>query len=191
MGKVLHGLDMFHLALLTKDDHEGVTYEPPEPVPGAVNVSVTPNTESNTFFADNGAYEIFNSLGDIDVNMEVADLPLEMQKKIYGHQEEEGVQFASIEDTVAELALSFRAKVSTGGYRYYWFLKGKAQLLPNEYQTDEGNVTPQTAKLTLKFMPLQYNKRWKSQAEDKPDLNLGEKWFKEVVYKGDVLTPTP
>ncbi|GAA0434403.1 phage tail protein [Virgibacillus sp. AGTR] len=188
MGKVLHGLDMFHLALLTKDDKSGATYEPPEAVLGAVNVSVTPNTESNTFYADNGAYEIFNSLGDIDVSMEAADLPLELQKKIYGHQEEGGVQFASIEDITAELALAFRAKVSTGGYRYYWFLKGKAQLLPNEYQTDEGNVTPQTAKLTLKFMPLQFNKRWKAQAEDTADTNFKDTWFKQVIYNGDVLT---
>ncbi|QBP06945.1 major tail protein [Virgibacillus phage Mimir87] len=190
MGKVLHGLDMFHLALLTEDERDGVEYEAPEQVDGAVNVNVQPNTDSNTFYADNGAYAVLNSLGDIDVDMEVADLPFKLQKKIFGHKEENGIQFASTEDIAAQLALGFRAKTSGGGYRFYWFLKGQPELLPIEHQTDEGNATPQTAKLKLKFMPLQFNKRWKAQAETE-ELE-GADWFKEVVYKGDVIkNPTP
>ncbi|WP_339161815.1 major tail protein [Siminovitchia sp. FSL W7-1587] len=189
MGKVLHGLDMFHLALLTSDNATGVEYETPEAVLGAVNVNVQPNMESNPFYADNGVFTVLNSLGDIDVDMEAADLPFELQKKIFGHQEENGVQFASKDDISAELALGFRAKTSTGGYRFYWFLKGKPELLPIEHQTDEGNTTPQTAKLKLKFMPLQHNGRWKAQAES--DQLQGADWFKQVVYKGDILTPTP
>ncbi len=189
MGRVLHGLDMFHIAALIEDTAASVEYETPEPVPGAVNVNVQPNTESNTFFADNGAYAVLNSLGDIDVDMEVADLPLSAQKKIYGHKEENGVQFASKDDISIDLALGFRAKTSTGGYRFYWLLKGKAELIPIEHQTDEGNTTPQPAKVKLKFMPLQHNGRWKGQAES--EQLQGADWFKQVVYKGDVLTPVP
>lgn len=190
MGKVLHGLDMFHLALLTSDTTAGVEYDAPEAVLGAVNVSVQPNMESNPFYADNSVFTVLNSLGDIDVDMEAADLPFELQKKIFGHKEENGVQFASKDDISAELALGFRAKTSTGEYRFYWFLKGKPELLPIEHQTDEGNTTPQTAKLKLKFMPLQHNGRWKAQAESSEQLDAA-KWFKQVVYKGDILTPTP
>ncbi|MBS4198617.1 phage tail protein [Bacillus sp. FJAT-49732] len=190
MSKVLHGLDMFHIAELTEDTTTSVDYETPEPLLGAVNVNVQPNTESNTFYADNGAYAVLNSLGDIDVDVEVADLPFAMQKTIYGHTEENEVQFASKDDISIDLALGFRAKTSTGGYRFYWLLKGKAELIPIEHQTDEGNTTPQTAKIKLKFMPLQHNGRWKAQAESSEQLDAA-KWFKDVVYKGDILTSTP
>jgi phi13 family phage major tail protein len=187
---VLTGLDMFHIAELTKDDDAGVTYVAPEKLPGAVSVKVDPKTESTTVWADNSSHAVLNSLGDIDVEIEAADLPLELQKKIFGHTEENGVQFASINDETMELALGFRSKISSGGYRYYWFLKGKPELLPVEGKTEEGKPAPQTAKLKLKFMPLQFNGRWKGQAEDGTTFTQGNKWFEKVVYAGSVLTPT-
>jgi len=188
MSGILHGLDMFHLAILTEDTRAAINYEAPEALPGAVNVSVKPNAESESFYADNGAFDVFNSLGDIDVSMEVASLPLSVQKKIYGHKEENGVLFDSIEDKIENLALGFRAKLSTGGYRYYWLLKGKPQLLESEHQTDEGKTTPQPAKVALKFMPLQHNGRWRGKAEDGTTFTEGGKWFNKVVYEGAALT---
>jgi phi13 family phage major tail protein len=188
--KVLTGLDMFHIAELTEDDATSVTYAAPEKLPGAVNVKVDPKTESETVWADNSSYAVLNTLGDIDVEIEATDLPLALQKKIFGHTEENGVQFASINDKTIELALGFRSRLSTGGYRYYWFLKGKPELLPVEGKTEEGKPAPQTAKLKLKFMPLQYNGRWKGQAEDGTSFTQGGKWFEKVVYAGSVLTPT-
>lgn len=188
-GKVLSGLDMFHIALLKKDTLDAIEFDVPERLLGAVNVNVQPNTESNPFYADNGVFTVLNSMGDIDVDLEVADLPFSVQEKIYGHRKENGVLIANKDDVTAELALGFRSKISTGGYRFYWLLKGKPELLPTEHQTDEGNTTPQTAKVKMKFMPLQHNGDWKTQAESE-DLK-GADWFKQVVYKGDVLTPIP
>ncbi|CAM4416684.1 major tail protein [Bacillus manliponensis] len=192
MSKLLYGLDMFHLSELTADTVAGVTYEKPDHLPGGVSVKVDPKTESETIFADNGPYAVLNSMGDIDVEIEVVDLPLPMQKKIFGQTEENGVYFSSINDVTMELALGFRAKLSTGGYRYYWFLKGKSELLPIEGKTAEGKVTPQTSKLKMKFMPLQFNGRWKGEAEDGGTFTKGANWFKQVVYQESVLTtPTP
>lgn len=80
MGLV-HGLDMFHIAELTGDTTDAALFETPTKLEGAVNVKVDPKTESTTFWADNSAYDVINSLGDIDVDLEVADLPLTMQKR--------------------------------------------------------------------------------------------------------------
>ncbi|MFC0188235.1 major tail protein [Fictibacillus aquaticus] len=190
MGKLIHGLDMFHIAELTADTIAAATYETPEKLDGAVNVKVDPKTDSETHYADNGAYEVLNSMGDIDVELEATDLPLELQKKLFGHTEENGVQFASIDDVAIELALGFRAKISTGGYRYYWLLKGKPELLPTEHKTDEAKKNVQTSKLKMKFMPLKHNGRWKGQVEDSATFTQGADWFKQVVYKGEALPPT-
>ncbi|MCY8123238.1 phage tail protein [Bacillus spizizenii] len=191
MGKTIHGLDMFHIALLKEDSLERLEYETPERLPGAVNVSVDPKSEQNPFYADNGTYDIINSLGDIDVDMELADLPLEIQERIYGLEEENGVQFSSKNDQAAYLALAFRAKVSNSdSYRYYWLLKGMPSLLPTEHKTDEGSADPQTTKVTLKFMPVDYGKkRWKAQAQDGVKTFMGgAEWFKQVVHEGSSLS---
>ena len=188
MGLV-HGLDMFHIAELTGDTTDAALFETPTKLEGAVNVKVDPKTESTTFWADNSAYDVINSLGDIDVDLEVADLPLTMQKKIYNMNEVNGVQFSNKDDQPINLALGFRAKVSSGGYRYYWLLKGKPELLPIEHKTDEGKADPQTSKIKLKFMPLQHNGNWKAQAETEQLKGLD--WFKEVIYDESQLNSTP
>ncbi|KEP24768.1 hypothetical protein BA70_17690 [Bacillus zhangzhouensis] len=91
-----------------------------------------------------------------------------MQNKIFGHKVENGISFASSDDKAIFLAFGFRAKTSTGGHRFYWFLKGLPELMANENKTTEGKADPETAKFKAGFMTLQNKKgknRWKAQAE--------------------------
>ncbi|GIN59243.1 hypothetical protein J8TS2_35620 [Lederbergia ruris] len=180
MTKLVHGLDQFHIAVLTKDTKESVEYEAPQSLIGAVDVSVTPNVDSNTKYADNGAFAVLTNLSDIDVSMTVVDLPQDIQSLIFGQKQEGDVVFSSIDDQAVELALGFRAKIQDGGHRYYWLLKGKPELLPINHQTDEGNVESQDAQLNIKFMPLQHNGNWKAQMDSKTV--TADKWFADVVY---------
>ncbi|MCY8517940.1 major tail protein [Bacillus atrophaeus] len=188
MGKVLSGLDMFHIAEVLKDTKDELKFSAPEELPGAVNMKIDPKSEQEVFYADNVAYATVNSLGDIDGDMEVADLPLDMQSRIFGKQVEKGIHFSSADDKTLEIALGFRAKLSTGGYRYYWVLKGTPELVPVEHKTDEGKATPQTAQVKIKFMPLTNVKdgkrRWDAKAEEGNGVNA-ETWFKQVVYNAD------
>ncbi|KRG15615.1 major tail protein [Virgibacillus soli] len=180
MSNLVHGLDQFHIAVLTKDTKELVQYEAPQSLIGAVDVSVTPNVDSNTKYADNGAFAVLNNLSDIDVSMTVVDLPQEIQTLIFGQKQEGEVVFSGVDDEAVELALGFRAKIQGGGSRFYWLLKGKPELLPINHQTDEGNVESQDAQLNIKFMPLQHNGNWKAQLDSKTV--TANKWFADVVY---------
>lgn len=117
MGKVLSGLDMFHIAEVLKDTKDELKFSDPQELPGAVNLKIDPKSEQEVFYADNVAYATVNSLGDIDGEMEVADLPLDMQSRIFGKQVENGIHFSSADDKTLEIALGFRAKLSTGGDR--------------------------------------------------------------------------
>ncbi|ATH95176.1 major tail protein [Bacillus glycinifermentans] len=189
MGQTIYGLDMFHCAEVVQDDEESLKFGTPIKIPGAVSIKVDPKSEQTKFWADNGVYDIFNSMGDIDLEAEMADLPLKLQNKIYGHTEENGVSFASAEDKAIHLAFGFRAKKSTGGYRYYWFLKGLPELMAIESKTTEDKADPESAKFKVGFMPLQNPKgkrRWKAQAEDSDTFN-GEGWFNQVVYDGSAF----
>ncbi|MED2945287.1 phage tail protein [Bacillus swezeyi] len=186
MVPTIYGLDMFHYAEVIQDDKKDLIFGKPESIPGAVNVKVDPKSEQTKFWADNGVFDSFNSMGDIDFEAEMADLPLDIQNKIYGHQVENGVSFASGDDQAIYLAFGFRAKISTGGYRYYWLLKGLPELLGTEGKTKEEKVDPQSTKFKVGFQELQNpkgKKRWKAQAEDSDTFN-GEGWFDQVVYDG-------
>ncbi|AVI46770.1 MULTISPECIES: major tail protein [Bacillus] len=189
MGQTIYGLDMFHYAVVVQDDEKDLKFGIPERIPGAVSIKVDPKSEQTKFYADNGVYDIFNSMGDIDLEAEMADLPMSVQKKIYGHTEENGVSFGSADDQAIHLAFGFRSKKSTGGYRYYWFLKGLPELMPIESKTTEDKADPESAKFKVSFMPLQSPKgkrRWKAQAEDSETFN-GENWFNQVVYDGSAF----
>jgi phi13 family phage major tail protein len=181
--KLVHGLSDFHIAVLNEDNREGVNYDEVERLEGAVNVTVTPNTESNTKYADNGVFAVLNSLGDIDVDLTAVDLPVDIQSKIYGQTQEGEVVFSNQNDESVELALGFKAEIQGGGHRYYWLLKGKPELAPIEHQTDEGNVESQDYSLSLSFMPLQYNGNWKAQLDS--TTVTSDQWFADVVYDAE------
>src|SRR5699024_11414112 len=93
-AKLVHGLSDFHLAVLRKDDVTGVEYSEVHKLEGAVNGSITPNTESNTKYADNIALAVLNNLSDIDATLLVIDIPRVIKKDVYGQTvSESGVLF--------------------------------------------------------------------------------------------------
>ncbi|MBP1967976.1 phi13 family phage major tail protein [Virgibacillus natechei] len=184
--KLVHGLSDFHIAILTEDDKTAVEYESPEELEGAVDVSVNPNTETNTKYADNGAFGVLNSLGDIDVDLTAVDLPQHIQTKIFGHDQSGDVVFSNVADEASELALGFKAQIQGGGHRFYWLLKGKPELTNIEHSTDEGTVESQDTQLTLRFTPLRHNGNWKAQLDSKEVTSA--KWFENVVYDEETAT---
>src|SRR5699024_9024090 len=180
-AKLVHGLSDFHLAVLLKDDVTGVEYSEVHKLEGAVNVSITPNTESNTKYADNIAFAVLNSLSDIDATLSVIDIPATIKKEVYGQkQSESGVLFSNQDDDIKEVALGFRARTQGGGSRFYWMLKGKPELIGIEHETDEGAEESKDAEMNIKFMPLRHNGNWKAEL-DSTDVTVDE-FFADVIY---------
>jgi|SRR5699024_6286641 len=188
-AKLLHGLSNFHMAIVDQDNKESVEYGEVEHVEGAVSVSATPNTESNTKYADNGPFAVINSLGDIDVNMAAVDIPASIKKEMYGQKEKNGVVFSNKDDIVKEVALGFEAKIRGGGTRFYWFLKGTPEFIAVEHETDEGTVESKDSELTIKFVPLRYNGNWKAELDS--DVVKTDDWFADVVYDEETAESLP
>lgn len=183
-AKLIHGLSNFHMAVVEQDDLSAVEYGTVEHIEGAVSVSVEPNTESNTKYADNGPFAVLNSLGDIDVNMAAIDIPASIKKEMYGQKEKNGVLFSNKDDIVKEVALGFEAKIRGGGTRFYWLLKGTPELIGVEHETDEGAVESKDAELTITFTPLRYNGNWKAELDS--DVVTTKEWFADVVYSEEI-----
>lgn len=179
-AKLLHGLSNFHTAIVNKDERDGVEFGAVERIEGAVSVSVSPNTESNTKYADNGPFAVINSLGDIEVNMAAVDIPTKIKKEMYGQKEVNSVVFSNKDDIIKEIALGFEAKIRGGGTRFYWLLKGTPEIIGVEHETDEGTVESKDSELTIKFVPLRHNGNWKAELDS--DLVKTDDWFADVVY---------
>lgn len=179
-AKLVHGLSDFHIAIVEKDDRTGVEYGTVHHIEGAVNVSVTPNTDSNTKYADNGAFAVLNNLSDIDVSLAAVDIPQAIKREVYDQKETNGVIFSNQDDVTKDVALGFRARTQGGGSRFYWLLKGKPEILGIEHQTDEGNIESQDSEMTLKFTPLRYNGNWKAELDS--EIVTVDEWFNQVVY---------
>lgn len=188
-AKLIHGLSNFHMAIVEKDDRDDVEYGDVEHIEGAVSVSVEPNTESNTKYADNGAFAVLTNLEDIEVTMAAVDIPKEIKKEMYGNKETNGVVFSNKDDDTKEVALGFEARIRGGGTRFYWFLKGTPEIIGVEHETDEGSIESVDTELNLTFTPLRYNGNWKAEL-DSEEVKTDD-WFKEVVYDEKVAKELP
>ena len=186
------GLQDIYYAVCTKDDATGATYGVPKKLSAAIEANVTPSVNSATLFGDDGPVVTANALGEIAVEIGVADVPFSDQVILLGStMDSNGMLIDNANDQAPEVALGFRRSMSDGSFRYTWLLKGKFKLPQEEAKTKEGTPTFQTPKLTGTFLKRQFDGNWRFRADSNhpESAALIEKWFKEVPSR--VTVPTP
>jgi phi13 family phage major tail protein len=180
------GLKDLHYALLTKDDSTGVTYSTPKKIIGAINAKISPKSNTETLYADDGPSETATALGEIDVELEVKDIPLSVQAELLGHTLSNGVIVKKAEDVAPYVAIGFRSEKSNGKFRYKWLYKGKFSLPEEDYSTKEDKPKFQTPKIKATFIKREFDGAWEATGdEDETGFTAGATWF-DVVYE-----PTP
>uniref|UniRef100_A0A7C9JF09 Phage tail protein n=1 Tax=Muribaculaceae bacterium Z82 TaxID=2304548 RepID=A0A7C9JF09_9BACT len=79
-NKVRFGLSNVHVAF-----HDGTGgFEAPVRIPGAVNLSTTPEGDQSVFYADNSPYYVFNANNGYSVELEMALVPDEVVARMQG-----------------------------------------------------------------------------------------------------------
>lgn len=181
------GLKDVHYAIMQEDE----TYATPKKLIGAISATISPTTNTETLYADDQAYEVASSLGDISVEMNVANIDAEDLKELLGHKiNADGVLVKSSEDNAPYVALGFRSKKSNGKYRYTWLYKGKFQPEEQNYETKKDSPAFQTPTISGTFIPRETDKQWQAQVDEddtgvKPEVITN--WFTSVYEE----TPTP
>ena len=192
--KVLIGLDQFYYALLNSDTTAGVSYQTPVALKGAITVAYNPNSEVATLFADDGPYDTAETIGEIELEVGIADISQEAYAAIMGHTITGGVMAEDSTDQPVDLAFGFRAKRSNGGYSYYWFLKGKFSKPSMDHETKGGTISWQTPTMGGKFVARVYDGLYKySTRDDATDYTaaIGTAWFSSVYgTTADATAPT-
>ena len=178
--KIIHGLSDFHMAVVEKDDRDGVTFGDIVEVEGAISVNGTPNSEQTPKYADNGVFAILSSFDSFDVTMSAIDIPEEFQTEMFGEKVVNGVVFSNKDDIAKEVALGFKAQLRGGGHRFYWLLKGTPEIMGIDHETDQGTIEGKDAELSIKFAPLIHNGEWRTRMTTEEI--TPEQWFADVVY---------
>ena len=151
-NKVKFNLSHVHYAKLTEGDT--TTYEKPVPIPGAVKISLEPNGEPESFYADGGSYYTINNNMGYDGDLEIAMIPESFRKDIL--QEREDKNKVLVEDSGSEtknFALLFEFDGDQKKIRYvlYNCSAGRPKI---EGQTNEESREVQTETLSIKARPI-------------------------------------
>lgn len=192
--KILIGLSDFYYAILNSDTTASVSYQTPVALKGAITVAYNPNSEVATLFADDGPYDTAESIGEIELDVGIADISQANYAAIMGHTVSAGVMSELSTDQPVDVAFGFKAKRSNSGYSYYWFLKGKFSKPSMDHETKGDAIGWQTPVLNGRFVTRVYDSRYKYSTRDDADgytTAVGTAWFDSVYGTcADTTAPT-
>ena len=174
------GLADVYYATLVSDASDGAVYGTPVQIVGAITANINPNGSIETLFADDGPMETAANVGQIALELTVADLPLTQMAVLLGHTAPSaGVMYKGPSDTPPWVAIGFKSLKSNGKYRYVWLLKGKFAEGEMNHETKNDAVNFQTATLTGNFVKREYDDHWiKMGDEDESGgASVGTTWF--------------
>ena len=179
--------DVYYALLLTDPEGGGKpTYDTPVRIVGAISANINPNPSSSTLFGDDGPMETASTLGEISLELNVADIPLETQAALLGHTYDKGMLKAKSTDVAPYVAVAFRTLKSNGKYRYYWLNKGKFSVPEEDYQTKGDSVEFQTPTITGAFAKRVSDDEWKRVIDEDDataDQDVITNWFTSPVYE--------
>ena len=160
------GVSGFVYAKVLTDTVTATTYGPIVPVPGLVSVDNKTASSTNTFYADNGPYEVSSALGEITVDVEMADPTNIVIADLLGHTITAGVMDFKGSDTPAVVAIGFAGLKENGKRKLVWLTKGSFQEPDDSYKTKADKSDPQSIKLSGKFVLRTSDGKWKKVCDE-------------------------
>lgn len=156
------GLSGLVLAEVLSDDENGIVYDSPFSIPGAVVATVNPNSSVETDYADNGAFFAQNTRGNTELSLEMIDITPENEAKMLGQKRVNGVTIETDLDQSPYFA--FGAKILLAGsdengdavYEFIWYAKGKFSVPESGGETKRDSITFGHKNLTAQFVKTQF-----------------------------------
>jgi phi13 family phage major tail protein len=175
------GLRDVYYATLTTDTPTTATYAAPVRIIGAISASVNANTSSETLFADDGPFETATTMGEITIELNIADLDMKTLAAITGatYDSTSKILKQTSDDTPPYLALGYRTLKPNGAYRYYWLVKGKFNIPEDSFNTKGDSIEFQTPTISGNFVKRDQDSAWKISVDedDTPTASVITNWF--------------
>lgn len=183
--------DVYYCPLLTDPEGGTATYGPAVRMVGAISATMNPNPSTATLFADDGPLETAATLGEISLDLNMADLTPEILAALLGHTYEDGVLHSHGDDVSPYVAIGFRSLKASGAYKYVWLNKGKFSVPEETYNTKGDSIEFGTPTITGSFVKRISDDEWK-RAMDGDDTAVTQAmidaWFDGPI---PVVTPGP
>ena len=148
-NKVKFGLCNVHIAPIIALSNNGITYDTPFALPGAVNLTLDPEGESADFFGDNTKYFSEYANQGYSGSLEIALINDAFRTKVLGETtDSNGAMIESTDDTIKDFALGFQINGDKTN-RKYWFYNVSAQRPSTASNTMESSKEPNTDTLNI------------------------------------------
>ena len=151
-NKVKFGLSNCVMAVMTESNGT-ISYGTPIAVPGAVNLSLEPQGDTNDFYADNYIYFSSAANQGYEGDLEIAMIPDAIRTAIMGETvDSNGAYIETANDTFKNFAFGFQIEGDVKARRF-WYYNCSLTRPTNAGATIEESKEPQTDTLTIKAMP--------------------------------------
>lgn len=191
VNSAITGITKIVYAIMTDETLE--TYGAVKEAPPLMNIKVAPKIDTAKLYANNKTVETATSVGDIAIDFEVQDMPLEVQADFFGHSLDSAngrLKYNSA-DKAPFLALGYQRTKANGKNRYVWLYKVKFQDIDEETKTTEDKITFQTPKV-VGIAVVNKNGDWKDIADDDTKGTAVGDYLASVPVSGapDLVAPT-
>lgn len=156
------GLSNLWVAKVLSDDVNGITYDTPVHLPGAVVATVNPNSSVDSDFADNGPFFAQNNRGITELSLEMIDVIPQHMAMLLGQKYVNGVIVETDLDQSPYFAFGgsiLLAGSDEGGdavYEDFWYAKGKFSVPESGGTTKKDSIEFGHKNLTAQFVKTQF-----------------------------------
>jgi phi13 family phage major tail protein len=184
-GTVIGLTNLYYATLTTDPIGTGKpTYGTPVRIPGVISATINPNASKGTLFADNGPMDTATALGLIDLELNVVDVPFDVQAALLGHTiTTKGVMTRKSSDVPPWVAIGFETLKSNGKKRFVWLVKGKFSEPEQKSETQNDGVNFQTPTIAGSFVRRDNDQIWELHADEDATgyvATVGTGWFTTV-----------
>lgn len=182
-NKVKFGLSNCYMAVMTEGAGGTISYGSPIAIPGAVNLSLEPQGDTNDFYADNVIYFSSTANQGYEGDLEIAMIPDTIRTAIMGETlDSNGAYIETASDTFKNFAFGFQIDGDATN-RKYWYYNCSLTRPTTESGTIEESKEPNTDTLTIKAMPRLTDKKVRAFMELKDDNATAYNGFFTQVYE--------
>jgi len=187
------GIEKLYVAIQTKDNLTGLTYNPPKYYDGVKTLLIKPKQNTEKLYAENMLWDQATTLDSVDIEADLADLSSAQRVELLGQTNAAvGGVYASGSDIAPYVALLYKATLREGAKRYGVIYKGAFQIPDDLIEGQEGKVKFQPPKVVAIFQPTKFNGMWEYHVDTTdPNCPVGidSTWFNAVTIPAIDLTP--
>lgn len=184
-NKVKFGLKNVYYSVVTEQVTSGVisyTYATPVHIPGAVNLSLDIEGDTNTFYADNTAYYTSIANNGYSGSLEMALIPDSFRTDVLGETLAAGNKVLAEYSTQSPSAFALAFQVEGDDAKTcYWFYNVTASRPNLEQSTTEDTIEPTTETFDITVAPRIKDGLVRIKSTDTTASGTITAWFNAVV----------